>query len=412
MKQSLTQTAIEAARPRSKAYEIRDTKLSGFLVRVQPSGRKTYYCEYKRGGRVKIGLFGVLSTKQARDHAQAIIFRYLQGDDPAERRKQKKAAMTYREYLDRIYFPWVDANLKSAYEYKRVINANCQPLMSTGLKDFEALKVHAWRMKLIAEGKTPNTVNRIYTNFRASLSKAEEIGLIDKHPLRKLKPIKSPDNSRSRYLTADEERRLRDALDVREAKKRTARKSANQWRTERGYESFTNSNELYFMDHLKPMVILSMNTGMRRGEVFKLKWSSVDFEARQITVEASTAKNGRSRYIPMNTEAFQTLSLWRDQKENKSEYVFPNKGGRPFNTIKKGWAKVLKSAQIEDFRWHDLRHHFASKLVMADVRLNVVRELLGHTSFAMTLRYAHLSKEKMVAAVELLNGGLPLDGDC
>ena len=343
MKQSLTQTTVEAAKPRAKAYEIRDTKLSGFLVRIQPSGRKTFYCEYKRGGREKIGLVGTLSTKQARDQAQTILFSFLQGDDPAERRKKKRAAMSYREFLDRIYFPWVDTNLKSAYEYKRVINANCQPLMDIGLKDFKASKVHDWRMELIAEGKTPNTVNRIYTNFRASLSKAEELGLIECHPIRKLKPLKSADNWRSRYLNADEEHRLRRALDAREEEKRSRRASANRWRSDRGYESLTEPRDLHFMDHLKPMVILSMNTGMRRGEVFKLKWSSVDFDARQITVEASTAKNGRSRYIPMNKEVLDTLSLWRDQEGHRSRFVFSNRDGQPFDNIKKG---LVESSQI------------------------------------------------------------------
>jgi len=93
MKRAITQTTIDTAKPKTKAYEIRDTKVSGFLVRVQPSGRKTYYCEYKRGARVKIGQFQTLSTKQARDQALNILAKYIQGEDPAQKRKEAHGSM-------------------------------------------------------------------------------------------------------------------------------------------------------------------------------------------------------------------------------------------------------------------------------------------------------------------------------
>jgi len=351
MKRKITQTAIEAAKPKSKAYEIRDTNVSGFLVRVQPSGRKTYYCEYKRGSRVKIGLYQTLSTHQARGQAQQILAKYFNGEDPAQKRKEERASISYSEFLERYYYPWVDANLRSAYEYRRVLNVNCKAFRCTPLRDFDTRMVEKWRLKLLASGKTPNTVNRIYTNFRASLSKAEEWGLIDEHPLRKMKPIKTPQKSIVRYLSHDEEKRLRAALDIREERKRAERKSANEWRQERGY-------------YLKPMILLSMNTGMRRGEVFKLTWGNVSFDTRQLTISGQTAKSGKTRYIPLNSEAFDVLQKWERQRMGESNLVFSNKDGKPFNTLKKGWAKILISAEIKNFRWHDLRHHFASRLVI------------------------------------------------
>jgi len=400
MKRKITQTAIESAKPKSKAYEIRDTNISGFLVRIQPSGRKTYYCEYKRGSRVKIGLYQTLSTHQARGQAQQILAKYFQGEDPAQKRKEERASISYAEFLESYYFPWVDANLRSAYEYRRVLNVNCKALKNTPLKDFDIRMVEKWRLKLLASGKTPNTVNRIYTNLRASLSKAEEWGLIDEHPLRKMKPIKTAQKSIVRYLSTDEERRLRVALNKREERKRSERKSANEWRRERGYPILPDSD--VFMDHLKPMILLSINTGMRRGEVFKLNWQHVNFEMRQLTVTGRTAKSGKTRHIPLNREALEVLKNWELQRKPDSNLVFSNKDGKPFITLKKGWSKILKSADIKDFRWHDLRHHFASRLVMAGVNLNTVRELLGHSSYAMTLRYAHLSAGHKAEAVALL----------
>jgi len=403
MKQSITQTTIDAAKPKAKAYEIRDTKVSGFLVRVQPSGCKTYYCEYRRGAREKIGPYQSLSTKQARMQAQDIIARYLRGEDPAKIRKEKRAGISYQDFLETMYFPWVDANLKSAYEYRRVLNVNCKAFRNTRLKDIEANTVQKWRMKLLASGKTPNTVNRIYTNFRASLSKAEEWEFIEIHPLRKMKPLKTPENTRVRYLLEDEEKRLRETLISREKRKRTQRKSANVWRGERGYPLYEDPDHLTFMDHLKPMILLSINTGMRRGEVFKLTWQNVNFDTRQLTVIGQTAKSGKTRYIPLNTEALDLLKKWRDQRKPNSKLVFSNKNGMQFTTLKKGWAGILNEADIQDFRWHDLRHHFASRLVMKGVNLNTVRELLGHSSYAMTLRYAHLSAGHKAEAVALLD---------
>jgi len=402
MKQSITQTAIDAAKPLAKPYEIRDTKVQGFLVRVQPSGRKTYYCEYRRGAREKIGPYQTLSTKQARAQALDIIGRYLRGEDPAKKRKEERASISYQEFLERMYFPWVDANLSSAYEYKRVLNVNCKAFSNTRLKEIEVLTVQKWRMQLLADGKTPNTVNRIYTNFRASLSKAEEWELIEIHPLRKMKPLKVPENTRVRYLSSLEEYQLRNTLDEREERKRAERDSANAWRQERGYQLYPDPEKLAFMDHLKPMIILSMNTGMRKGEVFQLKWSNVNFEIRQLTVVGENSKNKKIRHIPLNTEAFDMLEKWKKQNSESVKYVFANKDGNPFSDVKKGWGEILKIAQIEDFRWHDLRHHFASKLVMAGVSLNTVRELLGHSSYEMTLRYAHLSAGHKADAVELL----------
>lgn len=402
MKRKLNQTTIETAKPKSKAYEVRDTNTSGFLVRIQPSGRKTFYCEYKRGGRVKIGAFQSLSTKQARAAAQNILAKYHLGEDPSDKRKEERASISYREFLEEFYFPWVEANLRSAYEYKRVLNVNCKAFSSTSLKDFDVRMVEKWRLKLLAGGRTPNTVNRIYTNFRASLSKAEEWGLIEEHPLRKMKPIKTPQNTIVRYLSKDEEARLRVAIDQREELKRSERRNANEWRRKRGYDLYPNPDDSAFTDHLKPMIILSMNTGMRRGEVFKLTWQNVNFDMMQLTVSGQTSKSGKTRYIPLNSEAFEVMKQWKAQCHGSSSFVFSNNQGEPFNNVKKGWTALLKSASIEGFRWHDLRHHFASRLVMAGVNLNTVRELLGHSSYAMTLRYAHLSAGHKAEAVELL----------
>ena len=121
-----------------------------------------------------------------------------------------------------------------------------------------------------------------------------------------------------------------------------------------------------------------------------------------LTVLGRTAKTGKTRHIPLNAIALGTLKKWYQQNGEASGLVFPGAEGKARNNIKKAWSNLLKSAQIVNFRWHDLRHNFASKLVMAGEDLNTVRELMGHADLKMTLRYAHLSPEHKASAVAKL----------
>lgn len=148
------------------------------------------------------------------------------------------------------------------------------------------------------------------------------------------------------------------------------------------------------------MTLLVMNTGLRRGEVFELTGKDVDLQGRNLTVRAAYAKASKARHIPLNDEAMSVLRVWA-QGEG---LVFPGKDGQPMTDVKKSWASLMDSAQIEDFRFHDLRHHFASKLVMVGVDINTVRELIGHADIKMTLRYSHLAPEHKAEAVARLMG--------
>ncbi len=151
------------------------------------------------------------------------------------------------------------------------------------------------------------------------------------------------------------------------------------------------------------MVLLAMNTGMRRGELFDLTWQNFDLKNHNLTMEGIRAKSGHTRHILLNDEALGALVAWRNQTNNK-ELVFPNPiTQKRFSDIKTTWQQLRDEAKLHDFRFHDLRHHFASKLVMAGVGLSTVREPLGHSNLSMTLRYAHLAPEHKAAAVQLLN---------
>jgi integrase len=150
------------------------------------------------------------------------------------------------------------------------------------------------------------------------------------------------------------------------------------------------------------MVLLSLNTGLRQGEVFGLEWTDITFQQATITIPGSHSKSGKTRHVPLNEEALSVLADWRGSTEKSEGLVFPSLEGDQFNNVRKSWLGVLAQAGITRFRWHDMRHSFASRLAMAGVDLNTIRELLGHSDYKMTLRYAHLAPSHKAAAVAKL----------
>jgi integrase len=150
-------------------------------------------------------------------------------------------------------------------------------------------------------------------------------------------------------------------------------------------------------------VLLALNTGLRRGELFRLRWRDVAIDRAMLTVRGEGAKSGQTRHVPLNAEAASVLAAWRHNAAAPPALVFPSVDPeKPLEDVKKGWGPVVRAAKIGPFRFHDLRHHFASRLVQAGVDLNTVRELLGHADIKMVLRYAHLAPETKAAAVAKL----------
>ncbi|MFC1667090.1 site-specific integrase [Candidatus Omnitrophota bacterium] len=144
---------------------------------------------------------------------------------------------------------------------------------------------------------------------------------------------------------------------------------------------------------------------MFKGEILGLKWQDIDFSRRIIYL--LDTKNGEKRELPMNDTV--KTALLRTLRHPDSPYVFGDKNGRPFRDIRKSFFTAIRKSGIINFRFHDLRHTFSSHLVMSGVDLNTVRELLGHKSLKMTLRYAHLSPNHKGRAVELLSAKMVPD---
>ena len=225
-----------------------------------------------------------------------------------------------------------------------------------------------------ADGLCDASVNRELTLLRSVFNMAIEDGKAETNPVRS-KFFEKENNQRVRYLSADEENQLRVA--VGEAR----------W----------------------PTIALAMHTGLRQGNLFNLRWSDVSFETGIVRVPRS--KSGEAYVAPMNDEVRRLLQDLPSRL--RSRWVFPSRNGarpmNPKNFLHRVFCPALAKAGIADFRWHDLRHTFASRLVMAGVDIRTVQELMGHKTLAMTLRYSHLSPEHRLDAVQRLVKTPPTD---
>lgn len=408
----LTNRSVKALKAKKQPYDVRDTDIKGFLLRVSPSGNMTYYFQFRNADGLqkhyKIGTAGNLSPVQARDIAEKKSGEVSSGIDIQEDRKIKRKEAertrfnTLGGFLHNTYKKWALAHLRKGEDQIKRVDRNFDYLSSRPLLEVNAWVIDKWRSERLKAGIAKVTVNRDIAGLKSVMSKAVEWDVIPYNPLAKIKPIKVTSLGRVRYLNTNEEKCLRKKLLERDKKIKDGRDSGNQWRERRGYEKFPDLKGCAYADHLTPITLLTLNTGLRRGEVFNLIWKDINLNSKILTVQGTTSKSGETRYIPLNSESIEVLKQWQKQSNSK-QYVFPAKDGRKLNNITSSWTTIMTETKIKDFRFHDLRHTFASNLVMKGVPLNTVRELLGHADLKTTLRYAHLAPDHKAEAVSLLS---------
>jgi integrase len=407
-REKITNSCIKALIVQDK--RVNDTEISGFHALISPKGKITYYLFYRFADKqvnYKLGQHGHITPAQARDLAKAKSGEVTNGVDVQDSKKQAKretlkAKHTKLElFLDNTYFEWLQTrNPKTASKTIKVIKTGFPQFLESQLINITSWEVEKWRAEKRRANMKPATVNSYVNPLKGAMSRAVEWGLIENHDLQKVKALKV-DNSRVRFLDKEEESALSDALRMRDKRIKSERDNGNKFRQQRNYPLLPELRNYNFADHLEPLVLLAINTGMRKGELLNLNWKNVNMVNNVIKVIADDAKSGKARYIPLNLIARAALDGW--QKDTKDQgSVFEGAANKPITDIKKAWGNLLIEADITDFNFHDLRHHFASKLVMAGVDLNTVRELLGHANLDMTIRYAHLAPEHKAAAVNLI----------
>lgn len=403
MKEKLTGKLLSSLEVTGKEYEVHDTIVIGLYVRVTAAGAKSYIVRWGRARKKALGRVGILTLDQARQEATQYLYEARKHGEPLAITHGRKgtALPSLREFIDDTYMPWFKTHHKGHEKTLHTLDNNFDTIMAQRIDAITGRDLDQIRTAWMQTGNKPSTVNRKMGSISGVFSRAVEWEYITAHPVAKLKQLKVDSIGVVRYLSDDEDKRLRAALDARQDEMRRERESANKWRADRDQEQKPSLLDLHFTDHLKPMVIVSLKTGMRRGELFDLKWSSINFDTKTITVTGDTAKTSETRHIQMNTEVVTALKEWKKQSTS-DHYVFSNREGGRFEDVKSAWLKLLKRAQVIGFRWHDMRHDFASRLVMAGVPLNTVRELLGHGDIKTTLCYAHLAPGTKAAAVELI----------
>lgn len=236
------------------------------------------------------------------------------------------------------------------------------------LRRFNSMLLEQFQTTKLNMGRKPATANRLIATIGHMFTKAVEWGMVEEEIQKRVRKVKLlPENNRRlRYLSPGECKKLIDSCD----------------------------------EHLKPIVITALNTGMRKGEIFGLKWENIDLEAGFILLNQEQTKNSERKEIPIN----QTLRETLEEITRQFEYVFTNPvTGKRYDNVKRSFTTALKKAEISDFRFHDLRHSFASQLVMAGIDLTTVKELMGHKDFKMTLRYSHLAPSHKLKAVATLD---------
>ena len=407
MQAKITQSLVQNIEPQDKVFKVNDVIMKGFALIVRPSGKKTWVVDYRKpdGSRTdyKIGAANVFTVAEAREEARKFLNAVVRGIDPTA----PSDVLTFGAFIKDKYEGWAMDNLKAPEATLYILASNFGFLNDTPLDQITIDQVEQWRSRRKKDGLKSSSLNRRVTALKAAINWAVKRNIIENHPLAKLERLSERDSdTKVRYLTGEERERLMAALDAREEEMRQARSSHAEFNETREYEPIRQFKEGEFVDHLKPIILLSLSTGIRRHAVFSLEWGDVNFTDGTIMVRAAASKNDRLYYVPMNALAFDTISQWRGQSRHTSpgSLVFPSpQTGKVMDNCNTAWENLLERAGIENFRWHDMRHDFASQLVMKGADLNTVRELMGHADMKMTLRYAHLAPESKLQAVKLLD---------
>lgn len=325
-----------------------------------------YYCRFQIDGERHHYLCnGATTEKEARKIEDGFRYKVQQQQNGVMPRENKNLPL-YK--MLEIYSNYSEINNKDTTHknskilvIKNFFGANT-PANKIKKTDIESFRTYLRDNKKIAA----STINK----YTCVLSKAFNLAVGDNfleiNPCKGIKKLKE-NNEITRYLTAEEEKRLYAVLPA----------------------------------HIEPIVTCALQTGLRRSNILNLRWEQIDFEYRFIEIEKQENKGHKQIRIPITNKL---MDVFKRIGIKEHGYVFVNlETGKPYNTIRKSWSSALKAANIENFRFHDLRHTVGTRLIEKGIDIRTVQELFAHSSVLTTQRYIHTNIARKREAMEVLN---------
>lgn len=349
-----------------------DLGCKGLLLEVRMSGGKTWYLRYvnERGKVRQFRLADVrdMSLAEARKRADVLRGRAAVGQDPADHKKAIKQIPTFEEFVHTRYLPFIKGYKRSWQTDESLLRNHLLPVFGKCHMDqitrHEVIEMHHARRHC---GAAPASANRLLIMMRYIFNLAIKWAIpgIDRNPATGVRLLEE-NNKRERFLTQEEVQSLFQHLQC-------------------------SDNPM-----LQYIISMLIFTGARRREVLEARWEDINLS--KLSWRIPISKSGKARHVPLSSGVVDLLQ--HIPRFAHCPYVFPNPSTlKPYVSIFYSWDTARKKAGIPDVRIHDLRHSFASFLINAGRSLYEVQKILGHSQIQTTQRYAHLSSETLLDAV-------------
>jgi len=382
---ALSRRSVEALPVTERETLFWDRELSGFGVRVYPSGSKVYLVQTRSGGtsrRVTIGRHGLLTADQARRKAAQMIADIKAGNEPSHTNGASRpdTGPTVAEVAERYMREHVAVRCKptTARMCRVTLDQHLLPAMgSLSLSAIRRERVASLHYSLHA---TPAMANKVLDLLSRLFIMADAWGIAPEggNPCRFIKKYK--ETPRERFLSETEFRRLGQVLDAVEAEGKVHPSAVAAFR-------------------------LLMLTGCRRNEILTLRWEDVDLDASELRLR--DAKTG-PRSVALSPPARRVLAALPHLPDNPW-VIAGTKPGARFSNLNNAWIVIRARAELDDVRIHDLRHSFASRALALGESLPMIGKLLGHRKVQTTARYAHLARDSVKASAARIAESLRMD---
>lgn len=323
-----------------------------------------WYCRFQiEGERHHYLCSGAICQKDAEKMESAFKYKLMQQINGVIPRELKSMSLGK---LCSLFLDYSRTNKKSySTDISRIKVIKLFFKENSNIKDITPEKIEKFKDYLLALNKSKATINRYLEVLSTAFQMAVNNDYLLKNPCKYVKKF-SLKNYSVRYLKEDEEERLLKVLP----------------------------------EYLKKIVIVALNTGLRKANILELKWEQINFDFKFIEVLEN--KGNKHILLPLNQRLIDLLT--ETPEEERRGYVFINEETKlPYKDIKKAWNNALKKAEIKNFRFHDLRHTVGTRLAKENVPVNVIKEILAHSDIKTTMRYVHCTQGAKLEALSKLN---------